>query len=263
MNGGRETLHIFHIFRRDGSSVFLHPFRSADRLRSMFRGADVVGHYGAEPRVESINLLRNELYRRADAEIEAWAAEARFIPRFLAAAGVFLASYLFLAYVFHGVVRLIETLTISSGAAIAVYIIAKRRYRESETVLKRRSDMHGVVDQISFEQSEFVQRIESALAVRETLSSDGLRDTITESVNEINIEGYEDEALQFLECVGALFDSSEFRRAEKQMSRLEESEKRGGSAGSAWRWTESRTLDRPLLSIYFQLKRRVADRLAK
>ena len=258
MGAGEETTHIFHIYRRDGSSIFLHPFRSNEQFGALLRGGRVVGRYGAEPEVDSINLLRDELHRRIESEVQAWVRDARFLPRFISAAATFLGTYLFMGFVFHGVVRAIETLTIAGGAAVAIYLALGRRFQNSEAAEKRRLQLRNGIDRIGFEPSAFVARVEGALAMRETLSSEDLRQTMTRSVGDIDIEGYEVEARQFLKYVGELFDSSEFRRAEKQMNRLVRTANRSETPVTAWKWTESRTLDRPLLSVYFQIKQKVA-----
>ncbi|MEE8440203.1 MAG: hypothetical protein V3S41_00660, partial [Spirochaetia bacterium] len=69
MSKRKDTVHIFHLYRKDGTAVFLHPFRNSDRLFQVLERSEISGHYGTEPRVESLTLFRNELYRLVENEV--------------------------------------------------------------------------------------------------------------------------------------------------------------------------------------------------
>ena len=89
----KKRIIIDHIFGKDGSSLFLHPFSEEDKTTDLLEHADIEGKYGQEPRVESLVLLRNELYRVIESQVKRWISEQRFIPRFLISAGVFLLEW--------------------------------------------------------------------------------------------------------------------------------------------------------------------------
>jgi hypothetical protein len=55
----QQCVYLFHLFRKDGTSLVLHPFSSPDRLTAVLGSAAVQGRYGNEPRVEALTLFRN------------------------------------------------------------------------------------------------------------------------------------------------------------------------------------------------------------
>ena len=101
-NAGPEKpqAYIFHLLMKDGEPLLLDPFRGVERLETTLSERTVEGRFGAEPRVEALTMYRNELYRTVDAAVRRWLSENRFIPRFLASAGVFVLAMFVMAYVF-------------------------------------------------------------------------------------------------------------------------------------------------------------------
>jgi hypothetical protein len=250
-----EPIHIFHLYRKDGTAVFLHPFRKTDRLRSLLDKSTILGHYGNEPRVESLTLFRNELYRLVEQEVRTWVADARFIPRFLLSSGAFLLSYLFLSFVVRDPLPVLDEIAISLGLSILVYILLGRKDMQSEAALKRRIALRTSVDAIVFTESEFVKRIEDDLSAREEQKSERLIDELVRGDGETLVEGHDQEAGQMVAYLDEMFRAGEFKQTEKRLRRLQ---REGGSHGHATlkKWLESRKVDVPLLSLYIELKRK-------
>lgn len=249
-----DTIHIFHLYRKDDSAVFLHPFKKTDKLFSLFEKSSIVGHYGREPRVESLTLFRNELYRLVEQEVRSWVADARFIPRFLLSAGAFLILYLFLAFVVRDPIPFIDEIAVALGGGILAYILLGRRDQRSETALKKRIALRSKVDAIVFTQSEFVKRLETALEVKESESIESVLAELAGPGGERLTAGAEEEAEQMLVYLEEMFKSGEFKRTAKQIKRLAGDDQ---SRESVKRWLESRKVDLPLLSLYVQLKKEV------
>ena len=250
-----EPLHIFHLYRKDGTAVFLHPFRNTEKLYSLLEKSDIQGHYGNEPRVESLTLFRNELYRLVEQEVKAWVADARFIPRFLLSSGVFLVIYLFLSFVVRDPLPVLDEIAISLGASIVVYILLGRKDMQSEAALKRRIALRTTVDGIVFTENEFVKRIEDELIAREGQKPEQLVEELLRPDSALIIEGREDEAAQMVQYLDQMFHSSEFRQTEKRLKRLQ----RDGDVSdqdNMRKWLESKKVDVPLLSLYMELKRK-------
>lgn len=154
---------IYHISRSDGTPLFLHPITRTDDVLKRLPKAELVGRYGREPRVESLTLLRNELYRLIETAVKEWIGEARFIPRFVLAAVVFLVSYLFMSLVIRDPLPLVDELLIAGGAAVATYIVIGRRNLQSDPALRRRIQLRERVDGVYFSESEFVMQVEKLL----------------------------------------------------------------------------------------------------
>lgn len=251
----QETVHIFHLYRKDGTAVFLHPFRNTERFLTTLEKSTVLGHYGSEPRVESLTLFRNELYRLVETEVKRWVADARFIPRFVISAAVFLLSYLFLSFVVRDPLPILDEVAISLGVSIVGYILLGRRDLKSEAALKKRIALRSKIDTIAFTESEFVRRLETALTAGEEGTIDFLLEQVTERNSALLAEGHEEEAEQIVGYLEKMFTSSEFKRTEKQLRRLQGGDDR--ERDSVRKWLTSRKVDVGMLTLYVQLKKEV------
>jgi len=254
----KDAVHIFHLYRKDGTAVFLHPFRKSDKLFQLLERETISGHYGTEPRVESLTLFRNELYRLVETEVRRWVADARFIPRFLISAVIFLVSYLFLSFVVRDPVPMLDELAVSLGLSILGYILLGRRDLKSDAALKRRIALRNKVDSIVFTESEFVRRLETALIAKEDEEASELLAQVAAGNEALLAEGHAEEAEQLVEYLDGMFRSSELKKTQKQLRRMEGLPE--GEKDSVKRWIESRKVDMPLLALYMQLKKEVSAR---
>jgi len=248
------------MYRKDGTAVFLHPFRKTDKLFGLLEKADIRGHYGTEPRVESLTLFRNELYRLVETEVKRWVSDARFIPRFLLSAGAFLISYLFLAFVVRDPVPILDEVAVGMGVAVVVYILLGRRDLKSEAALKRRIALRSKVDAIVFTESEFVRRLETALIAKEDEKPWELIEEIIAGNAALLAEGHTEEARQMVAYLDLMFQSADLKKTEKRIGRFRGSipERDRDNMG---RWLESRKVDIPLLALYMQLKKEVRTKV--
>lgn len=236
--------------------MFLHPFRSSDKLFQVLERAEICGHYGSEPRVESLTLFRNELYRLVETEVKRWVADARFIPRFILSAAMFLVSYLFLSFVVRDPLPILDEAAISLAVGIVGYILLGRRDLRSEAALKKRITLRTKVDVIVFTESEFVRRLETALLVKEDEQPEELLEQVVAGNSALLAEGHEEEAEQIVRYLDAMFQSSDFKRTQKRLKRMRGSVP-ARERDSIRRWLESKKVDVPLLALYMQLKKEV------
>ena len=158
-----DSVLLFHLQRKNGESLFVHPLAERERLLKLPAETRLVGKYGQEPRVESVTLYRNALYRIVEREVRDWIADVRFIPRFLISAGVFLLTYLFWALVVRDAVPLIDEILVAIAVAVFAYVSLGRRQQQSDMALKKRIALRSKVDGIAFEPSEDLARLEEVL----------------------------------------------------------------------------------------------------
>jgi hypothetical protein len=255
MSRRTDSVHIFHVYRKDGTAVFLHPLKKPEKLYSILDRNEIVGHYGNEPRVEALTLFRNELYRLVEQEVKSWVAEAKFIPRFLISAGVFLVAYVFMAAVIRIPFPIVDELAVATGSSILAYILIGRRNMQSEAALKRRIFLRTKVDAIVFSESSFVKLVENELIAKEGRRPEELVDELLDPNNALVVEGHEEEAEQLVGYLTQMLASNEFKQTEKRIKRLQR-EQDDGKRDTMKRWLETRKLDLPLLSLYFDLKRK-------
>ncbi|MDR1894194.1 MAG: hypothetical protein LBQ61_05805 [Spirochaetales bacterium] len=251
---------IFHLTRRNGLPLILHPFNDeaflqewGDRLQ---KGEALVllGCYGAEPRVDSLVFFRNEVYQHIEQHVERWMQEKRFIPRFLFSAGVFLLAYFFAAIVIRDPLPLLDEILIAGGAAAGAYFLLGRQIKSSQAAVARRICLRDAADKIVFNYSPLLHRLEDLLQENEQLAPAELfkRLLAGDGVLESWGEPGEEEARQLGDLLGYLNKRFKTRGGEKLEKILAARKKTlpRGPAGRIYR------TDMPLFSLYAKLKRR-------
>lgn len=255
-----EPLHIFHIAREDGTSLFLHPFLDGERVMERMESHSLEGLYGQEPRVEAITSFRNELYRLIEEEVRDWIGESRFIPRFLIAAGVFLVVYVVLSLAVRDPLPVVDEIALSLGAGIAAFVLRRRRDMKSDVALSKRMKLRSKVDGIVFSESEFVKRLESALHEEERASVDSIADRLAGTGEPLIEAGAEGEAAEVLSYLKAGFATREYRKQEKRLLASERGGLKERDLENLQRWAASKKVDFPLFALYVRLKRQSAKR---
>jgi hypothetical protein len=256
----REPLHIFHIAREDGTSLFLHPFLDRQRVMERMESHTLEGLYGREPRVEAITQFRNELYRLIEDEVRDWIGESRFIPRFLISAGVFLLVYVGLSVAVRDPLPVVDEIAIALGAAIAAFLLRRRRDMRSDEALSRRMKLRSKVDGIVFSESEFVKQLEDLLHSEEGSSTEAIVERLSANGEAELDPSYQGEASEFLSYLKAKFGSSEYRKQEKRLLGKDRGGMNSRDREHIARWAASRKVDLPLFALYLRLKRRLAKR---
>ncbi len=182
---GTTSRPIFHLTRRDGSPLFLHPFIKRGSTLQPNGSIDLEGHYGEEPRVESLTILRNELYRRIDEDVRDWINEKRFIPRFLLSSLAFLLAFFFMALVIHTPIPLVDELLGAGAVGVLVFVLLGRRFDNSRSASERRLALRARVDAAVFSEEEYVRSLEAILRRMEGQENIFLQPTRTEEAAEL------------------------------------------------------------------------------
>lgn len=245
-----DTVHIFHVTRRDGSEFFLHPFTGDESTLAMLERQPIEGLYGAEPEVSTLTALRDDLYRVAERAIRRWDAEARFVPRFLISAALFVVSFLFFSIVIRDPLPVLDELLISFVLAAALYTALRRHGRLSEAVERKRIAVQRQIDAIMFSESDTVRHIESQLQLHE--SSDdplrAMRDQRELAFKERDL-ALVAEALRYL---AMRFRGFGVRRQGRHLMRSERV-----NLERVQKWADSRGIDLLLFTFYLRLRREV------
>lgn len=252
-NQQKEKIYIFHIFRSDGQSLFLHPLSNPDKLVAQLGNAEVIGRYGKEPRVEALTLFRNELYREIETSVKRWLADIRFIPKFLISAAVFIITYFFLSFVIRDPVPLIDEIAISLGVSVVLYYLLSRRDISSEKATKKRLVLRSAVDKITFRQSPFVQQVEKILHQNESSSIKEVIRQILEPIEQQLSESQKEEADHFIQLLEGKFNFKRIKRKERKFQRY----LKGSSDKSQHihKLGKAKKLDFPLYAVYKSLKK--------
>jgi hypothetical protein len=252
-----EKTYIFHLHRKDGSSLLLHPLFPPAKVVETLEKSPLEGRYGREPRVEVLTSLRDELYRQVELGVRHWLDDLRFIPKFLIASGAFVAAYLFFSIVVRDPLPVIDEVVLGLIAAVGSFVLIGRRDRASPRAAKKRVELRQVVDRIAFRESRFVKTVEEALHSAEGQSVEQVVRRIVEPLGQGAQQSPETEgearaeAAQFVRLLEQRFN---FRKLER--------EKPGRRAGGreAARLLSLRKLDLPLYAVYKSCKRAVTGR---
>ena len=254
----KDRIYLFHIFRKDGTSLFLTPFTSPDKLVSALEHSEVQGRYGMEPRVEALTMFRNELYRQIEVGVKNWLSDARFVPKFLISALVFVVIYFFMSFVIRDPLPVIDEIAIGLAAAVVAFLLLGRRDMNSKVATKKRLDMRVIVDRITFRESPFVKQVEEALHRNETGSMEEVVKQIVDPVSQELGQDVREEAAQFIRALESRFNFKKLQREERLLKRVV-----GRSPGelnkSFARLVESKKYDFPLYAVYKSFKKTVTN----
>ena len=245
----KKKLTIFHIYRKDGSSIFLHPFSEPDFLLKLDNDYEIVGKYGHEPRVESLTMFRNDLYRLIESAVKSWINDIRFIPRFVLSAAVFLIIYLIAAVVIRDPIPVIDELALGLGGSIAMFFVLSKKDQNSEKSSKKRLYLRLVVDKIVFEEDEFVKEVEEVLHYNESIDRNGLINSISIVDEKSFCNSSPEDIKQLISYLDNRFSGKIYR---KKIENLENLEKNKIS-----RWAEDNKIDLSLFVMYKKLKKKI------
>jgi len=249
MSSKNERILIFHIYRNDGTSLFLHPFDDRNTLFSLEDGVKVEGLFGREPRVESLTMFRNKLYRLIETGVKEWIVDTKFIPRFILSSAVFLLVYFFTSLVIRDPIPIFDELLISIAASVFVYFFLSKRDQNSEKASGKRLKLRIHVDRIVFNESSFVKRFEEILNYNESVEAWELIPSIISPESELIPETERGDAQILLSYLERMFSGKVYRKQEKRLSRYKKEDKK-----KMLSWAKANKVDLSLYAAYRNIK---------
>jgi len=251
----KQFITIFHLYRKDGTALFLHPFDNFDRLQEVLGKTEIHGKYGNEPRVESLTLFRNDLYRMIESAVKSWVAEKKFIPRFLVSTGVFLVLYFVLSFAIRDPIPMIDEIAVGLGGALIMYFYLSKRGQSSRLASEYRVTLRSKVDKIIFEQDDFIQEVEKILQESEEDSKDIILKKLVEPGEDTLTIREKEEAWELLGYLEKRFKKKDIKQQEKILLRLSKGSGQEKDYEQLSRWLETRKIDIPLFAVYTRVKR--------
>ncbi len=251
----QKKIYIFHVYKKDGSSLFLHPFDTSEVLLNLDDSVVIEGRYGKEPRVESLTMLRNQLYRLIETVVKEWVQDTKFIPRFIIAAGVFLVVYFFTSFVIRDPIPVIDETVVSLASSIAVYYFLSKRDQSSEKASQKRLKLRRLIDRIVFNESSFVSEFEEMLHHNESITVETLAQSMLVSgKNPLLALSSADESEALLGYLEKMFSGKTYRKQERKLARMKASADKTGSTSHIIKWAHSNKVDLPLFAVYHSIK---------
>lgn len=244
-----QNITIFHLQRKDGSSLFLHPFSDLETLLKLNDKVKIIGKYGNEPRVESLTMFRNDLYRLIETSVKSWISDIRFIPRFILSAGAFLVIYLFTSFVIRDPVPMIDELALSLGGSIALFYMLAKRDQNSEKASKKRLELRILIDKIVFEEDPFIKEIEDVLYSNESMDKAALIESLTVYDN-VDFKNVEDKDIkQIVSYLDKIFSGKIYRKKIEKFNK--------NDAKRLVKWVGDNKIDLSLFAMYKKLKKKI------
>jgi len=251
----KQRLTIFHLYRKDGNALFLHPFGTIDKMQDILHKTEIIGKYGKEPRVESLTLFRNDLYRMIETAVKTWVAERKFIPRFLISTAVFLVVYFILSFAVRDPIPMVDELAGGLGVALVMYFYLSKRGQSSRLASELRVKLRTKVDKIIFEQDEFILEVEKILQENEEYSKDIILKKLVEPGEDSLTIREKEEAWELLGYLEKKFKKKDIKQQEKILLRLSRGSGQEKDYEQLSRWFETRKIDIPLFAVYARVKR--------
>ena len=255
MNKAQKKILIFHVYKKDGSSLFLHPFERTDALLNLDESVAVEGWYGKEPRIESLTMFRNQLYRYIETAVKEWVQDKKFIPRFIISAGVFLVVYFFTSFVIRDPIPVIDETVVSLLSSIAVYYLLSKRDQSSEKASKKRLKLRMLVDRIVFNESAFIREFEKMLHHNESVAAETLvQSMLASGEKSLSVPSSVEESQALIGYLEKMFSGKIYRRQERKIVKMRVSADKKGSTKHIIKWARSHKVDLPLFAVYHTIK---------
>jgi hypothetical protein len=259
MSEQKNPIYIFHLFRKEGDSIILHPFTTPEKLTSALETHEVKARYGSEPRVETLTLLKNDLYRMVEMGVKKWVSDVRFIPKFIISAVIFVVVYFFLSIVIPDPIPVIDEVGIGLAIALVTYFLLGRRDIKSNLAGKRRLTLRTAVDRIVFLESPFVKSIEKNLHENESGTIEEIAQKILEPSAETELSQQQrEEAKHFVRVCEIMFKLHSAKKDEKILRKYLEGSKKNQNLQEIRKWADSKKIDFPLYAVYKRCKQTVS-----
>ena len=259
MSEQKSPIYIFHLFRKEGDSIILHPFTSPEKLTGSLEHHEIRARYGSEPRVETLTLLKNDLYRMVEMGVKKWVSDVRFIPKFIISAAAFLVVYFFLSIVIPDPIPVIDEVGIGLAVALVTYFLLGRRDIKSNLAGKRRLTLRTAVDRIVFLESPFVKSIEENLHENESGTIEEIAQKILTPAADTELsQEQREEAKHFVRVCEIMFKLHTAKKDEKMLRKYLEGSKKSQNFQDIRKWADSKKIDFPLYAVYKRCKRTVA-----
>jgi len=251
----RAKITIFHLYRKDGRALFLHPFDDPQVLLSLEQLEEVSGKYGQEPRIENLTLFRDDLYRSVDAAVRSWIQDRRFVPNLFMSAGVFLAVYFILSFGLRDPVPMVDELLIAVGATAGFYWYRIRKDRLRPQAMNMKEQVKKVIDHIQFREDSFVREVEGLLHRFESISQERLLESMMVPEETSFDPGDLEDARQLLSYLEKRFSAKVYRRQERLIDQYHTMPETGRNLSSLLSLSEVNKLDLSLFLTYRIIKK--------
>jgi len=246
---------IFHLYRKDGRALFLHPFDDAEVVLSLDKMKEICGKYGQEPRVESLTLFRDDLHQAVDSAVLSWIQDRRFIPNLFYSAGVFLALYFIFSFGIRDPILMVDELILAVAGTAGFYWYRLRRDRARPQAVNLTDKLKTMVDKIEFREDSFVKEVEGLLHRFESISGERLLESMMASEEGSFSSSDLEDAQQLLSYLEKRFSGKIYRQQEKIIDQYSSTAKTSRSLNTLLSLVDMGKIDISLFMTYKTIKK--------
>jgi len=172
------------IIRRDHEpALYITPFVNAVDARTWNEGEEVRWYSSTLMSTHEKDDALFTLYTQIDKGVDRWIQDARYFPRLLTGAAVFLIAYFFFSLAIRDPVPMVDELIIASGLTIAVTTYISKRDKKSDLAMKRRMELKQNASRADFELLEGLSAYEEYLTTCSYLDTLDLADRLAMTGN--------------------------------------------------------------------------------
>ena len=171
--------------RKNGAPLILGGFRREKLTPKDLDEGFWRGIYGAEPRIEAAQFVRQYLYDLAEKVLVTGDRERRFIPRFLASFGIFMVLYFVFTVVIRTPLPFPYKALLSLGASVGAFFALRHYGEKTSQVAEKRIIYREAVDQCRLEPDPRAQAWQMVLSQLEDLPPAALWSAIRSSQGEL------------------------------------------------------------------------------
>ena len=169
----------FLLHRAHKAPLYLTPFVDPAQAAAWDEDEDIRWYVSTGVLAQEKDEALLTLYRQIDRGVDRWIQDARYIPRLLISAGVFLLTYFFFSLAVRDPIPMIDELLISVAASLVTATMLARRDKKSEMAMKRRLALKQQASQCDFTVQEELTAYEDYLDACDAIETIDLAERLT------------------------------------------------------------------------------------
>ncbi len=146
------------------ASLYLTPFEDAKLSAKWVVESPITWYSSTNLTSQEKDRALYTLYSQIDRGVDRWVVDARYVPRLLISAAVFLIVYFFFALAIRDPIPVIDELVLGLAAAIGTGVFLSWRDKNSDMAVRRRLELKQAALRSEFALLEGLEQLEDYLA---------------------------------------------------------------------------------------------------
>lgn len=157
-----QRSYIIHRHKRD--TIYLSPFQDITSAGKWDPEEPVEWYSASTLTMQEKNEATSTLYSSIDRGVDRWIQDMRYVPRLLAVALVFLATYFIFSLAVRDPLPLIDELLIAGAVSVVLWTFLTRKDKKSAVAMKKRLELKQMAGDAEIKDLPALDVLESYLA---------------------------------------------------------------------------------------------------